>query len=120
MSKATAPLVAPPHTMQPDQSHGESENSMERNVREKDVRPVESVMTGLHDPTETPAPMTRHDIEEWKPDYRFWAIIISLSLISCLAGLENTIIITALPFIIRDIGGGHNYVWVANVHFLTG
>lgn len=57
---------------------------------------------------------------QWKPDYRFWCILASLGIGVTMAGVENTIIVTALPFIIEDLGNGKTYVWIANVHFLTG
>ena len=58
--------------------------------------------------------------EEWKPDYRFWLIFVSLTISCFLCGLENSIIVTPLPFIVRDLNVGSSYVWVANIHFLTG
>lgn len=61
-----------------------------------------------------------HAESPWKPDYRFWCILASLGIGVTMAGVENTIIVTALPFIIEDLGNGKTYVWIANVHFLTG
>ena len=57
---------------------------------------------------------------QWKPDYRFWCILASLGIGVTMAGVENTIIVTALPFIIEDLGNGKTYVWIANVHLLAG
>ncbi|KAH8881055.1 MFS general substrate transporter [Thozetella sp. PMI_491] len=59
-------------------------------------------------------------VPAWKPDSRFWMILISLTVTNILASLENTIITIALPYIIKDVGGSRNYVWISNVHFLTG
>jgi hypothetical protein len=56
----------------------------------------------------------------WKPDHRLWMILTSLCVTNILASLENTITVISMPFILRDIGSGENYIWVSNVHFLTG
>jgi hypothetical protein len=58
--------------------------------------------------------------EEWRSDYRFWLILVSLAISCLVCGLENSIIVIPLPFIIQDLDAGANYVWVANIHFLTG
>ncbi|PKS05468.1 hypothetical protein jhhlp_008845 [Lomentospora prolificans] len=51
--------------------------------------------------------------------WRFWAIFFVLALTSLLTSLEATITSTVLPVIVRDLGGGGNYIWVANGYFLT-
>ncbi|KAK6851390.1 hypothetical protein PG995_012512 [Apiospora arundinis] len=50
---------------------------------------------------------------------RFWAILGVLALASLLTSLEATITSTVLPVIIEDLGGGIDYIWVANAYFLT-
>ena len=50
---------------------------------------------------------------------RFWAILIVLAIISLSAALEATVTSTVLPSIIVDLGGGEDFVWVANAYFLT-
>ncbi|KAJ5618956.1 hypothetical protein N7510_002940 [Penicillium lagena] len=50
---------------------------------------------------------------------RFWAILFVLALTSLLTAMEATITSTVLPVIIADLGGGDNYIWVANGYFLT-
>ena len=57
---------------------------------------------------------------EFQPNGRFWAIIVTCSVISLLSALENTVITTALPHIVTELELGENYVWVTNVFFLTG
>lgn len=52
-------------------------------------------------------------------DFRYWAIIIALCVTSSLVALEGTVVSTALPSIIRELGGGESYVWVVNAYFLS-
>ncbi|KPM45218.1 hypothetical protein AK830_g1350 [Neonectria ditissima] len=49
-----------------------------------------------------------------KRDWRFWALLVSISLTGLLTALEATITSTALPSIVNDLGGGHLYIWVVN------
>jgi MFS family permease len=51
--------------------------------------------------------------------WRFWAIISSLTVTSLLAALDLSIISTALPSIVEDLGSGTDFVWVANAYYLT-
>ncbi|KAH8904951.1 DNA repair protein RAD50 [Coniochaeta sp. PMI_546] len=59
----------------------------------------------------------RHSFNRSK---RFWAIIATLSIISILSALENTVVTTALPYIVTQLDLGPRYIWVTNVFFLTG
>jgi len=54
-----------------------------------------------------------------RKDFRFWAIIVAISLAGLLPAMEATIVSTALPEIIATLGGGSNYFWVASAYFLT-
>lgn len=56
----------------------------------------------------------------FKPDIRFWLVLATLSLLVFLASLENSIIGTALPFIVEDLDIGSNYIWIAHIQLLTG
>ena len=56
------------------------------------------------------APTTSND----RHSFRFWAVFISLCMISFVSALDATIITTALPTITHDIGGQKNYAWIAN------
>lgn len=51
--------------------------------------------------------------------FRFWSIIASLCVTGLLSALENTVVTTSLPTIVRDLGIGDNYIWITNVFFLT-
>lgn len=50
---------------------------------------------------------------------KFWLIFLGIILTSLLTSLEATITSTVLPVIVSDLGGGDNYIWVANGYFLT-
>lgn len=52
-------------------------------------------------------------------DFRFWAIIASLCITGLLSALENTVVTTSLPTIVRVLNLGDNYIWITNVFFLT-
>lgn len=54
-----------------------------------------------------------------KKTFGFYAIIISLALTSLLTALESTIVGTALPTIVADLGSGNLFVWVVQSYFLT-
>ena len=52
------------------------------------------------------------------PSYRqrtIWCIFLVLCLLSTISAIDATIVTTSLPTITRDIGGGQQYVWIANV-----
>ncbi|OTA97588.1 hypothetical protein M434DRAFT_382481 [Hypoxylon sp. CO27-5] len=51
---------------------------------------------------------------------RFWAIMATLSVTGILSALENTVVTTALPYIVQQLDLGDDYIWVTNVFFLTG
>lgn len=59
-------------------------------------------------------------ITDFKPTPRFWAILMTCSVISLLSALENTVVTTALPQIVAELDMGENYIWITNVFFLTG
>ncbi|CAG9998329.1 unnamed protein product [Clonostachys byssicola] len=50
---------------------------------------------------------------------RFWAIIVSLSLLAFISALDTMIITTALPTITQDIGGATQYIWIGNSFVLA-
>lgn len=59
-------------------------------------------------------------VTNFKPSPRFWAILITCAVIGLLSALENTVVTTALPYIVADFEMGENYVWITNIFFLTG
>jgi hypothetical protein len=49
----------------------------------------------------------------------FWLAFLGLCCTGLVSALDGSIVATALPSIIEDLHGGDDYVWVANVYFLT-
>ncbi|KAI1456492.1 MFS general substrate transporter [Annulohypoxylon moriforme] len=62
---------------------------------------------------------SRISSERSRRDYRFWAIIIALCIVSLLSAAENTVVVTSLPTIVEKLQVGQDYVWISNVFFLT-
>ncbi|KAI9037318.1 major facilitator superfamily MFS_1 [Aspergillus affinis] len=54
-----------------------------------------------------------------RKSWRFWAIILSLSLTGLCSAIEGTIITSALPTITATLKGGNAYIWVPNAYFLA-
>ncbi|KAI1206005.1 MFS general substrate transporter [Annulohypoxylon truncatum] len=52
-------------------------------------------------------------------DYRFWSIIFALCTMQVLCSLENTVVVTSLPTIVKQLGLGSSYIWVTNIFFLA-
>lgn len=52
-------------------------------------------------------------------DYRFWCVVVSLCAMMLLSSLENTVVVTSLPAIVRDLELGGSYIWVTNAFFLA-
>lgn len=51
--------------------------------------------------------------------WRFWTILGSLAITSILSALDISVISTALPSIVHDLGASPAYPWVGNAYFLT-
>ncbi|MCJ1358496.1 MAG: hypothetical protein MMC33_008496 [Icmadophila ericetorum] len=51
--------------------------------------------------------------------WRFYAILVSLSITGLLTTIEGTIITNALPTITAALGGGNSFLWIANAYFLA-
>ncbi|KAH8703892.1 major facilitator superfamily domain-containing protein [Talaromyces proteolyticus] len=62
---------------------------------------------------------SKETLQQTRKGLRFWAIMVVLALTSLLTSLEATVTSTVLPVIVADLGGGDNYIWVANAYFLT-
>ncbi|KAI0593474.1 MFS general substrate transporter [Biscogniauxia sp. FL1348] len=52
-------------------------------------------------------------------DYRFWSVIVALCTMQVLCSLENTVVVTSLPTIVKQLGLGSSYIWVTNIFFLA-
>jgi hypothetical protein len=70
-----------------------------------------------HTPSPYPA-MANTEATEFRPDWNFWIVYVSLCLVSFAAAVDNTIVFTALPAITQTIGGHEQYVWIANAYVL--
>ena len=57
----------------------------------------------------------KSDLRTW----RFFAILITLSVTGLLTTIEGTIITNALPTITAALGGGNSFLWIANAYFLA-
>jgi hypothetical protein len=49
----------------------------------------------------------------------FWAIIVGLGLSLILCALENSVLVTAAPHILKQFPLGDNWIWVTNAFFLA-
>lgn len=67
-------------------------------------------------------PTTTNDEEPptFRPTLQFWIVFLALLLATLLSALDGAIVATALPTISNDLNVGPDFVWVANVYFLTG
>ncbi|GAB1318484.1 Major facilitator superfamily (MFS) profile domain-containing protein [Madurella fahalii] len=54
------------------------------------------------------------ETETFQHSWRLWCIFIVLCLLSFISAVDATIVTTSLPTITREIGGSHDYVWIAN------
>ncbi|KAF1840231.1 MFS general substrate transporter [Cucurbitaria berberidis CBS 394.84] len=56
-----------------------------------------------------------------QPQYgmKFYLILLALSMTNILVAFEGTVVSTALPTIVRELGGGSSYVWVSSGYFLA-
>nr|A0A8F4NV97.1 RecName: Full=MFS-type transporter pydD; AltName: Full=Pyrrocidines biosynthesis cluster protein D [Acremonium sp.]QXF14603.1 PydD [Acremonium sp.] len=92
-----------------------SETMHDPSTRGVETRNVTAVDSPLETATTSESPETeRTNVAPAKRDWRFWALLVSISLAGLLTALEGTITSTALPSIVNDLGGGHLYVWVVN------
>lgn len=57
--------------------------------------------------TTTPGSSSGHN-----KGFRFWLIVLSLAVSAFLVALEGTVVSTALPSIVNDLGGSSAYIWV--------
>jgi MFS family permease len=70
-------------------------------------------------PSSTNNETNAKDTTAFKPDWRFWLIYVSLCLVTFAGAVDNTIVFTALPTITRAVGGGDQYVWIANSYIVA-
>ena len=72
--------------------------------------------------TSTPAPAgtTLHEPgADFHPDRRFWAVYASLLVVMFLSAMDQTIVGTALPTIVGDLGGAAHMAWILTAYTLA-
>ncbi|KAI9655969.1 MAG: hypothetical protein M1821_005030 [Bathelium mastoideum] len=74
--------------------------------------PSEAVIATSSPPVEKETPPHGYGL-------RFWAIIGTLSITFLLSALDISVISTALPSIVKDLGAGEEYQWIPTAYFLT-
>ncbi|KAK7931061.1 MFS general substrate transporter [Apiospora marii] len=70
-------------------------------------------------PDKFPGEAPQKEEYAYQRDYRFWSIIVALCTMQILCSLENTVVVTSLPTIVRQLGLGSSYIWVTNIFFLA-
>ena len=70
--------------------------------------------------TPVPAGTTRHEPgADFHPDRRFWAVYASLLVVMFLSAMDQTIVGTALPTIVGDLGGAAHMAWILTAYTLA-
>ncbi|KAK4194672.1 major facilitator superfamily domain-containing protein [Triangularia verruculosa] len=59
------------------------------------------------------------DFKTVQRSFGFWAIIVGLGITLWLAALENSVLTTAAPVMLREIPLGDNWIWLTNAFFLA-
>ncbi|KAI0112998.1 major facilitator superfamily domain-containing protein [Daldinia grandis] len=57
--------------------------------------------------------------ESFQHSWRIWTIFLVLCMLSFMASIDSTIITTSLPIVTREVGGGGQYVWIANSYLFA-
>lgn len=68
--------------------------------------------------TQTGATQTQPDAT-FKPDRRFWAVYVALLLVMFLSAMDQTIVGTALPTIVGELGGAEHMSWIITAYTLA-
>ena len=70
--------------------------------------------------TPAPAGIALHEPgADFLPDRRFWAVYASLLVVMFLSAMDQTIVGTALPTIVGDLGGAAHMAWVLTAYTLA-
>lgn len=56
---------------------------------------------------------------DFRPDRRFWAVYASLLVVMFLSAMDQTIMGTALPTIVGDLGGAAHMTWILTAYILS-
>ncbi|KAJ7165836.1 MFS general substrate transporter [Mycena filopes] len=71
---------------------------------------------------DAPAQKVKHakeDDEQIVPHNNLPLVFVALMMTSFLAALDQTVVATALPTIVQELGGGKNYSWVGSAYLIT-
>ncbi|KAG1832111.1 MFS general substrate transporter [Suillus variegatus] len=68
---------------------------------------------------QSPGASWKKDEEHIVPKNRLGIVFFGLMCSTFLAALDQTIVATALPTIVADLGGGNNYSWVGSAYMLA-
>ena len=72
------------------------------------------------DSTPAPAGTVLHEPgADFHPDRRFWAVYASLLIVMFLSAMDQTIVGTALPTIVGDLGGAAHMAWILTAYTLA-
>ena len=70
--------------------------------------------------TPAPAGIALHEPgADFRPDRRFWAVYASLLVVMFLSAMDQTIVGTALPTIVGDLGGAAHMAWILTAYTLA-
>ncbi|OMG18032.1 MDR family MFS transporter [Actinomyces naeslundii] len=70
--------------------------------------------------TPAPAGTALHEPgADFRPDRRFWAVYASLLVVMFLSAMDQTIVGTALPTIVGDLGGAAHMAWVLTAYTMA-
>ncbi|KAG1803695.1 MFS general substrate transporter [Suillus plorans] len=73
----------------------------------------------VKEPKQSPGASWKKDEEHIVPKNRLGIVFFGLMCSTFLAALDQTIVATALPTIVADLGGGNNYSWVGSAYMLA-
>ena len=70
-------------------------------------------------PLSTPRTAAAAATKAFRPDRRFWAVYASLLVVMFLSAMDQTIVGTALPTIVGDLGGASHMAWIITAYTLA-
>ena len=76
-------------------------------------------MTQSATASQTPATNPTEAGGDFRPDRRFWAVYASLLVVMFLSAMDQTIVGTALPTIVGDLGGAAHMAWILTAYTLA-
>ncbi|KAK8109044.1 hypothetical protein PG984_014845 [Apiospora sp. TS-2023a] len=95
-------------------------NNRQNDSNAADGAPTSSSSSSQADIVRNDPTTDNEELAAFKPTLQFWVVFLALLLATLLSALDGAIVATALPTISSDLNVGPDFVWVANVYFLTG